>query len=212
MVRLMKPDTKSLKTSWTRVAQLKNLDDQEGWREFYELYCPLINAVALQAGLHNEEAEEVVQETMLSVSKNIKDFDSSPKRGSFRAWLLNTARWRIKDQFRKRLPVAPTSRGSVDGSTSTSTVERAPDLRQVDLESLCDQEWLKRITQRALNDLQIEVKAEHFQIFHLLEIECKSIPEVAKLVDRNRAQIYLIKHRVGNVFRKILRRLETRLG
>ncbi|MBI4657778.1 MAG: sigma-70 family RNA polymerase sigma factor [Verrucomicrobia bacterium] len=87
----MKPLDETLRTRWTLVAQLKNVDHQESWWEFFELYCRLIIGVAIKAGLSEQEAEDVLQETMASVAKHIREFEADPKRGSFRAWLLKMA-------------------------------------------------------------------------------------------------------------------------
>src|ERR1051325_6787217 len=89
-------------TRWTLISRLKNWDDQESWREFFDLYWKLIYGVALKSGLTPDEAQEVVQETVITVCKNIKQFKTDPKHGSFKGWLLQFTRWRIADQFRKR--------------------------------------------------------------------------------------------------------------
>ena len=41
------------------------------------------------------EAQDVVQDTMIAVSKTIDDFRCDPAAGSFKAWLLRLTRWRI---------------------------------------------------------------------------------------------------------------------
>src|SRR5262245_57451347 len=89
-------------TRWTLIERLKNLDDQESWREFFERYWRLIYSTALQSGLAVPEAQDVVQETVISVSKKIGDFKIDPSLGSFKNWLLHLTRWRIIDQVRKR--------------------------------------------------------------------------------------------------------------
>ncbi|MBI4657775.1 MAG: sigma-70 family RNA polymerase sigma factor [Verrucomicrobia bacterium] len=208
----MKPDDVTLRTSWTLVARLKHLDHHDSWQEFFALYRRLILGVAVKAGLQEQEAEDVLQETMASVAKHIQEFEADPKRGSFRAWLLKMARWRIQDQFRKRLPAAGGSATAADATATTPTIERVPDAREVDLERLCDAEWKERLMEQALKELQFEVKAEHYQIFHLLTAEQKRIAEVARMVGRNPAQIYVVKHRVSNALKKIVRRLEKTLG
>ena len=207
----MKTEDETSRTSWTLVAHLKNLDDQPSWKEFYGRYRGVIIAVARGAGLQEEEAEDVLQETMAAVAKNIQGFVADPARGSFRAWLLNMVRWRVQDQRRKRSPVAADNRAPGEATATTATVERVPDRREVDLESLCDTEWKKWLASEAWKELQLEVKAEHYQIFYLLEVREKPIAEVAQLVKRNRAQIYLIKHRVAGALKKIVKRLEERL-
>jgi RNA polymerase sigma factor (sigma-70 family) len=213
MTLLMKgEEERTLYTSWTLVARLKNVGDHEAWREFYDLYSRLVVGIALKAGLRQDEAEEALQETMSSVSDHIQDFEADPARGSFRAWLLQMARWRIRDQIRKRLPIAA-GRGETSAATATTpTVERVPDGQEVGLEGLCDAEWIERLKEQAFKQLQFEVKAEHYQVFHLLLIEQKSPVEVARMLGRNTAQIYLIRHRVGRTLKKIVRRLEQKLG
>jgi len=56
----------------------------------------------LGAAVGAADAEDVVQETFIGVAKNLqkKKFDTS--LGSFKSFLLNQARWRILDQFRRR--------------------------------------------------------------------------------------------------------------
>jgi len=212
MFLTMDADAETLRTSWTLVARLKNLDDQTSWEEFHALYRPLIHGVAVKAGLRPDEAEDAVQETLAAMAKHIQGFVPSPERGSFRAWLLKIARQRITDRFRKRLPGAATSEPMTHGTARTPTVERVPDGHEVDLEALCDAEWERWLTKKAMQELQLEVKAEHYQIFHLLTAEQKTVEEVARMVGRNRARIYVIRHRVGNALRKIVKRLEKRLG
>jgi RNA polymerase sigma-70 factor (ECF subfamily) len=168
--------------------------------------------VALKAGLRRDEADEVVQETMTALCKHIEGFKAAKEFGSFRAWLLNMARWRIKDQFRKRPPGASNIGYASEETARTPTVERVPDRTEADLEALCDAEWQERLRERALKDLQLEVKAEHYQVFHLLTLEHKSVDEVARMVGRNRAQVYLIRHRVGKELKKTVMRLEKQLG
>jgi len=212
MSPLMKLDPDTLRTSWTLVARLKNADDAESWQRFYDLYRGVIHGVAMKAGLREDEADDVVQETMRSMIKDLQDFKANPARGKFRAWLLNNARWRICDQFRKRPPAAAGSHVSPNGTATTPTAERVPDPHEADWEGLCDAEWEARLREQAFKELQLEVKAGQYQIFHLLVVEQKPIEEVARMVGRSRAQIYLIKHRVAGALKGIVKRLGKKLG
>lgn len=193
------------------MARLRNPDDQESWARFDERYRPLLFTVGVKAGLGEDEAREAAQETMISVSRHIKDFVADPAAGSFRGWLLKMARWRIRDQFRKRLPVAPHGQESPDATASTSTIDRVADPNEADLAGLCDAEWGAWLVKQAMEELRFEVKPDQFQIFHLLTVEQKSVPEVVRMVGRSRAQIYVVKFRVGTVLKRIVRRLREEL-
>ena len=92
----------SIPTRWSLISRLRDWDDQESWRDFFDTYWKLIYGVAIKAGLSNVEAQEVVQETVIAVARKIHDFKTDPAFVSFKAWLLHLTRWRIADQFRKR--------------------------------------------------------------------------------------------------------------
>lgn len=207
----MNTEPDALKTRWTLVARLKNLNDLDRWGEFYDLYRGLIMGVARKAGLREEEAQEVLQETMASVSKNIGTFKADASQGSFHAWLLTVTRWRILDQFRKRMPLGTSSQPAADSTDTTPTIERIPDPQGANLEKLCDEEWNRQLLGQALAGLQASMKAEHYQIFHLLTIQQKPAKEVAKMLGKNLAQIYLIKHRAGKELQVILKKLNQQL-
>lgn len=70
-------------TRQSLIARLTNWDDQLKWQEFFETYRKLIFSVTVRAGLRDDEAQEVVQETCASVARNIASY--SPKLGPFKA-------------------------------------------------------------------------------------------------------------------------------
>src|SRR6267143_6364892 len=84
-----------LPTRRSLLNRLKNWDDQESWKDFFDTYWKLIYGVAIKAGLSDAEAEEVVQETVITVAKKIGDFKADPAHGSFKGWLLKITQWRI---------------------------------------------------------------------------------------------------------------------
>ena len=88
----------------TRASLLSRIRDgqDDSWQEFFETYWKLIYAFAVKAGCTDVEAEEVVQETIISVSRKMPDFHYNPAVCSFKGWLMHVANWRVIDQLRKR--------------------------------------------------------------------------------------------------------------
>src|SRR5262245_9772839 len=111
--------------------RLKDLGDRESWQEFFDTYWQLIYKVALKAGLNDAEAQDVVQETLIALTKTISEFKADPARGSFSAWLMRLTRWRIADQFRKRQGASnvagPKLGLSLDNTGLASHMEQFPD-------------------------------------------------------------------------------------
>src|ERR1051325_10782463 len=94
----MKPE-ELIPTRQSLLERLRSWDDQQAWQEFFDTYWQLIFRGAISTGLSASEAEEVVQETVMSVAKHMPKFRYVPAvaGGSFKTWLLNLTRWRITD-------------------------------------------------------------------------------------------------------------------
>src|SRR4051812_41198555 len=96
-----------LATRRSLVDRLANWEDRQRWQQFFDTYSKLIYSAARKAGLTEVEAQEALQEPVITVAKNVGKLRYDPAIGSFKGWLLNITRWRIADQFRKRLPGGP---------------------------------------------------------------------------------------------------------
>jgi RNA polymerase sigma factor (sigma-70 family) len=190
--------------------RLKNLEDDQSWKEFFDRYWKLIYGVALKSGLREAEAQEVVQETVIVVSKKIPEFEYDPSIGSFKGWLMKQTSWRIKDQLRKRQREAAALHSSLP-TTATTLIERIPDPEGSRLEKLWDDEWQKHIMELALSRVKRKVKPKHYQIFDLCAIKRWPLQKVAQTLEVNIGQVYLARHRVGALVKKEIKLLESKL-
>ncbi|HYR57610.1 MAG TPA: sigma-70 family RNA polymerase sigma factor [Chthoniobacteraceae bacterium] len=198
---------RQLATRLSLIERLADWKDQARWQEFYDTYWRLIYNVARKAGLTDSEAQEVVQETVLTVAKNVAKYD--PKAGSFKGWLLNTTRWRINDQFRKREPAtvqAPRDRRDDE----TATIERIAGADGRQLDAVWDREWERNLFEAALERVKKRVNARQFQIFDCCVIKRWPASRVAEALRVNLAQVYLAKHRVTALMKKEVAALAKR--
>src|SRR5664279_704692 len=102
MMTAMAPDEpSSIQTRPSLLNRLKRGDDA-GWQDFYRIYGKLVRDFAIQAGLTDTEADEVVQETAIAMARHLPEYRYDPKVCRFKTWLLNQTSWRIKDQLKKR--------------------------------------------------------------------------------------------------------------
>jgi RNA polymerase sigma-70 factor (ECF subfamily) len=210
------PDTAEdlISTRWSLISRLKDWDDQESWRQFFDSYWRLIYGVAIKSGLTHVEAQDVVQETIVSVSKNMKTFRADPSFGSFKSWLLNLTRWRITDQVRRRgrevhLPVGGHS--ATADSSGTRPEERLPD-PDAGFDKIWEQEWEHHVIEQALEKVKQQSDARHYQVFYLNAIKQVPAARVAELLNIHVDQVYLIKHRLAKVFAEGVQEVETPSG
>jgi RNA polymerase sigma-70 factor (ECF subfamily) len=206
----MKTDT-FIPTRSSLLRRLKNWEDQESWREFFNLYGKLIFGVAIKAGLTEAEAEDVVQETMLVVARKMPGFVYDPAIGSFKGWLLLITRRRIEKQLRKRLPVNAAHPSPPDETRRTATIEKSPDPAGSDWEALWDREWEMNLSEAALARVKRRVKPRQFQIFDLYVLKQWPVKEVARALDVSRAQVYVTKHRMAALLKQEIRHLQAAL-
>jgi len=104
------------------LGRLKDWEDNESWRDFFDTYWRLIYNFAARRGLSHEEAQEVVQETVVSVAKSIGKFSYDPKVCAFKTWLLGVTCSKIANQFTRRAHQPPVAAGvPSDDSKSTAS-------------------------------------------------------------------------------------------
>lgn len=193
------------------LSRLKNWEDQDSWRVFFDTYWKLIYGVALKAGLTESEAEDVVQETVLTVAKTMGKFQYDPKVCSFKSWLMHLTRKRIADQFHKRMPADLRKRPGRDDSTRTPTVERLASGCGIELETVWNQEWAKNLLEAALERVKRQTNPKHYQLYYLHVVKEQPARDVARTLNTNVGQVYLAKHRVARLLKKQLKRLEADL-
>src|SRR2546425_2828586 len=189
------------------VERLRDWEDRKHWQEFFDTYWKLIYSAARKSGLTDAEAQEVVQETVITVAKNIDKLKYDPAIGSFKGWLLQITRWRIADQFRKREPGNAKRPRSADDRL-TATIERVPDSRIVDLDAVWEAEWKENLFEAAIARVKKKVEPKQFQIFDCYVRKEWPAQKVAARLRVNVGQVYLARHRVGGLLKKEIRALE----
>ena len=201
----MKP-TGLAATRRSLIERLADWNDRKHWQEFFDGYWKLIYSAARKSGLTDAEAQEVVQETIITVAKNIEKLKYDPAIGSFKGWLLQITRWRIVDQFRKREPGnAKSPRGAED--RLTATIDRVPD-SGVDLDAVWEAEWKENLLEGAIARVKKKVDPKQFQIFDCyVRKECPA-QKVAEQLRVSVGQVYLARHLVGAVLKKEIKALE----
>ncbi len=167
--------------------------------------------MAIKAGLNDAEAQEVVQETVIAVAKQMEGFKYDPQIGSFKGWLLHTTGWRISDQLRKRRGEAGASGREYKTSRRTATVERIPDPAGSNLEAIWEKEWRNNMFAAAIEKVKRRVDARQYQIFDLYVIKQWPVKKVATMLGVRPGQVYLAKHRICALVKKEIAHLESKM-
>jgi RNA polymerase sigma-70 factor (ECF subfamily) len=198
-------------TRTTLLHRLKDWQDQPSWQDFFDTYWKLIYTVATKGGLTEPEAQDVVQETMISVAKQMPTFKYDRSIGSFKAWLFNLTRWRITDQLRKR------RRGAAfdpvdepDGGLRLA--EKLIDPSSDALDKLWDAEWQKNLYDAAMDKVKRRLDPQKYQIFDFCVNKQWPPEKTAEAFGIPVAQVYLAKHRVTELIAEEVKKMEMETG
>lgn len=196
-----------LPTRRSLIERLRDLDDQASWRDFFETYWKLIYGAAIRAGLSDQEAEDVVQETVIGVARKMEEFHYDPAVCSFKGWLMHITRCRIADRYRRRRPQnVPLAAPRADTTSEESLNIRDPSADV--LEDIWDAEWQKNIVDVAMERVRRSANPEHYQIFHLHAVKGLGVRDVAKLTGASLPKVYVTYHRIAKLVKTEVHRLE----
>ena len=196
----------SLATRASLLSQLRNWEDQAGWREFFDRYWRRIYNVARKAGLADAEAQDIVQETLLSVARKMPGSHYDPALGSFKSWLLLIVRSRITDPWRRRA-VRPPFNAGPEPEEGKARLGRIPATVDGNLEHVWQEGWERTLLVSALERAKSRVVARQFLVFEMAPLQGIPAGTIARTLGIHIAQVYLARHRVGSVQKTEVTRL-----
>lgn len=91
-----------LSTSHSLLERLKAEPDDASYSRLVALYRPWIVGWARRHGLPDSDAEDLAQEILLVVIRELPFFEHNSRRGAFRAWLRTITVHRLQDFVRSR--------------------------------------------------------------------------------------------------------------
>ncbi len=197
------PPPDFIPTRASLLARLKDRSDQASWKTFFDTYWGLIYHSAIKAGLNDMEAQDVVQETVLAVLQHMPRFQYDPRVGSFKNWLLQQTKWRIGDQFRKRMPPAARlpRRTDPERPTDDETEFFPAGVSGSHFDRIWDEEWERNLFAVAIERVKQRVNLKHYQVFDLCALRGWGGGRVAAFLNISLPSVYIIKHRVARLLR-----------
>ncbi len=110
----------------TSVSLLKLVCNSPGstaWVRLTEIYSPFLQASLKRYNLQAADAEDLIQEVLLTVSRELPRFEHSGRTGAFRNWLRTILVHRLRHFWRSResLPIV------TGGSTWTDELDQLAD-------------------------------------------------------------------------------------
>ena len=181
----------------TRVSLLRRVSsgDAEAWNNLVLLYQPLIRVWLLRAGVHFQDAEDLIQDVLAIMVKELSRFEHAGRIGSFRNWLRTVTVNRAREFWRAHKNHAPATGGLTD------ILDQLADPRST-LTSQWDEEHDGLVVHRLLTLLDEEFEPQTAQAFRRLMFDRHSSTEVAADLQMTVSAVYSAKARVLRRFRE----------
>lgn len=189
-------------TSETLLDRLKVENAHDAWREFYHLYWGAVLRYARKLGLSEHQAEEVLQETMVTLIRLLPTFVYDRRKGRFRNFLLTIV-------HRKSLAKLRNARRNLALPLDLLNSDYSPDIFDHNNAAAAEARarWREALGEEALRRLRDDpaLGENTFAVFQAYTIEGRAASAVAAEFGLTENAVYQIKNR-------LLRRLQRELA
>jgi RNA polymerase sigma factor (sigma-70 family) len=170
------------------LVRLRDGQDHDAWRQFVELYAPVIFGFARRRGLQDADASDFVQDVLLKVSSAITELKYDPERGQFRGWLYTLTRQRFWAYCgRQRCQV----QGSGDSRTQ-AFLDTIPSKEEADA---WDREYEQHLFHWAAERIRGEFTESTWRAFWGVSVEGAAPAAVAARLNLSVGAVYVAKCR-----------------
>jgi len=176
--------------------------DEGDWEDFFATYRLTILAYAQRKGLNRSEADDVLQETMMSLMKAFESgFVYDRNKGRFRGFLHQKVRWRIADAIRRK------------GKCQIVFTENPEVLYRDEGSPDEDKDWQFALVTQALLNLreQGRFSEKNMHAFESVAMKGFSAKEVAQRQGMEANNVHQICHRIRQALQEeiaLLRRVD----
>jgi RNA polymerase sigma-70 factor (ECF subfamily) len=176
-------------TSHTLLERLRLRSDPSAWQRLVDLYTPLIHGWLRRQHVRPEDADDLVQEVLGVLLRELPHFEHNRRPGAFRCWLriLTVNRLRAFWKDRKRLPAG--------GNALDRELEELTD-HDSGLSRRWDREHDEFVLRRLLELTEPEFTPKTWQAFRRLALEDKPPADVARELGTTVNAVLLAKSRV----------------
>jgi RNA polymerase sigma factor (sigma-70 family) len=170
--------------------------DAAAWQRFVQLYAPLIGAWLRGQNVQAADLDDLSQEVLATLVRELPRFQHDLRRGAFRRWLRTMVVNRLRAFWRTRQ-----QRPRVGEPGGEDVLDRLED-PDSDLSRLWDEEHDRHVVRRLLELLEPEFEPTTWQAFRLLVLEGTGTRETAATLGISPNAVRIAKSRVLARFRR----------
>jgi RNA polymerase sigma factor (sigma-70 family) len=182
-------------THLSLLARVSDPGDTDAWRDFCARYEELIRGFARRRNVFGPDADDVVQDVLISLTKAMPGFQYDPAKGKFRSYLKTIV---LRAIFKKSRQEA----GTVD-------LDHLEELTRVaacdeNLDGVWEDEWRQHHLRAAMRGLEAEFNDSDRRAFQAYVVDGEDAKAVAERLGMSLDQVYQAKSRILKRLRELI--------
>ncbi len=184
-------------TSVSFLDSLKADAASDSWRQFVDLYTPLIRIWLGGQHVREQERDDVTQEVISVVLRRLPEFQRQ-RTGSFRNWLKTITIFCWQNYRRKNINRQAGVGGSDFGQMMTELEDPGSEMSRQ-----WDQQHDQYVLQQLLENIRPTVRESTWEAFRGVTLDGKTADRVAEELGISVNAVYVAKSRVLSQLRKV---------
>jgi RNA polymerase sigma-70 factor (ECF subfamily) len=184
-------------TSLSLLELVRNSPDGESWDRLHQVYAPLLRQWIGRHQVQASDADDLVQDVLVVVARELPRFNHNERPGAFRSWLRTILVNRLREFWRSR-KYRPQAAG---GSSWAEKLDQLADER-----SDASREWNlehdRHVMARLLEQVRPRFEAKTWEAFHRQVFDGQRADAVAKQLGMPTNSVYVARSRVLSALRR----------
>ena len=178
-------------TSFSLLHRLRTQPDADSWRRLVDLYTPLIHGWLRRHSVAAADADDLSQEVMAVVMRELPQFQHNQQRGAFRNWLrtITVHRLRVLWRSRQHRPIA------TGDSDLLKVLDELEDPKSA-MSQLWDQEHDQHVARKLMELVEPHFEATTWCAFRRVVMDSVKAAVVAEELGMSVNAVLLAKSRV----------------
>jgi RNA polymerase sigma-70 factor (ECF subfamily) len=165
--------------------------ESQSWNRLFQLYTPLLKNWLRRYSLNDQDIEDLTQEVLSVVARELSGFQHNQRTGAFRAWLRTILVHRLRD-FQRRQQRRPI------GTGDSGFAEQLDQLQDPSspLSQVWDQEHDRHLAVQLLRLAKAKFAPKTWRAFYMLVFEELGAADVATKLGMSLNAVFIAKSRV----------------
>jgi RNA polymerase sigma-70 factor, ECF subfamily len=178
-------------TSFSLLERLRTEPDDAAWQRLVGLYTPLIQGWLRRHFVQVHDSEDLTQDVLRVVVRDLKGFQHNHRPGAFRAWLRAITVNRLRGHWRKH-------RGKAEAAADSAVEQQLAELEDPhsSLSRLWDEQHDRHVMARMLEAIACEFNPVSWQAFEEHALQGKPASAVAAALGVSTNVVLLAKSRI----------------